>query len=142
GFTVGTFLEPYRKLAANGVLDESGFVARALRVPGVNAEHGKVAGLAFGAACAGDKVLRLVSIGTGDAIEFEPADGADICGGQAFANGIRQVQLDKASDNPPSDGYGLVAGLRGGIGFGGAPNFSRRARGDGANEVPIFFLGA
>src|SRR6266849_6659098 len=118
GFAFWSFAETDGHLAAEIIFDERGFVARAPLVPGVDAENGEIAELSLGAARSGDQRLRLVSGGSGDAVQLEPGSGTDVGGGHAFAHGLRQVELDEASHDPAGDGNSLVAGRRGGVGFG------------------------
>src|SRR6266851_403877 len=142
GLTFWAFAETDRHLAAEIIFDEGGFVTGALLVPGVDAENGEITELSFGAARSSNQILRLVTGGSGDAVQLEPGSGADVGGGHAFAHGVRQVELDEASHDPAGDGNGLVAGRRGGVGFGAARgDFAGRAGGQAANEEPILFLG-
>src|SRR4029077_3977500 len=142
GLAFWSFAETNGHLAAEIIFDEGGFVARALLVPGVNAENRQITELAFGAARSSDEILRLISRGSSHAIQLKPGNGADVGGGHAFTYGVGQIQLDKASHNPTGDRNSLVAGLRGGVGFRAARgDFAGRAGGQAANQEPILFLG-
>src|SRR5216683_203906 len=142
GLAFQSLVEADRHLATQIIFDEGGFVARTPGVPRVDAENRKIAGLSFGAARSGDQILRFVSGGSGDAVQLEPGSGADVGGRHAFAHGLRQIKLHKTSHDPAGDRNGLIAGLRGGIGFGAAGrDFARRAGGQAANEEPILLLG-
>src|ERR1700730_11695318 len=80
GLVLRAFAEVDGHLAAEIIFDEGGFVAGALLVPGVNAQDGEVARLAFGVARSGNQVLRLNSRGRGDAVQLEPGNGAHVGG--------------------------------------------------------------
>jgi len=136
---LGALVEADGHLAAEIIFDEGGFVASALLIPGVDAEGGEIAGLAFRAARSGDEILRLGSGRSVDTIELKPGDGPEVGGGHAFADGLGQIELDETRDDPTGDGNGLIAGLRGGVGFGAAlGSFAGRAGGQSANEEPVF----
>src|SRR5260370_24225830 len=142
GLAFQSLVEADRHLATQIIFDEGGFVARTPGVPRVDAENRKIAGLSFGAARSGDQILRFVSGGSGDAVQLEPGSGADVGGRHAFAHGLRPIKLHKTSHDPAGDGNGLIAGLRGGIGFGAAGrDFARREGGQAANKEPILLLG-
>src|SRR5580698_9760935 len=110
GIAFGVFAEENGQRAAQIVFDEGGFVASFPGVPGVGAQRGEIAGLAFGAFRSGDEVLWLFAGGIGDAIELKPRDGANIGRIDAFADGIGQIEFDEAGDHPPRDWDVLVAG--------------------------------
>ena len=115
GFVFGALAGADGKGAAKIVLNEGGFVARFLAIPGEHAKSGEIAGLAFGATSARDEVLRMLAVVISDAIQFKPGDGTNIGGAGAVANGIRKIQRNEASDNPSGDRNGLIPGLRGGV---------------------------
>src|SRR4029077_2419613 len=137
-----SFVDTNGHLAAEIIFHEGGFVWGALLVPGEDAESGDTTVLARGATRSGSEIVRLVSGGGGDAIQLEPGNGADVGGEHAFAHGVGQIELEKARPTPAGDGNGLIAGRRGGIGFGAAGrDFAGGTGGQGANQEPILLPG-
>src|ERR1700676_499802 len=107
-----TFANAHRQLAAESIFDEGRLVALLLQVPGIDAKRRKIARLAFGPAGRCDEVLGSVTCRIADAVQFEPGNWANVCGRGAIADRIWQIELDKACDDPPGDGQGLVARRR------------------------------
>src|SRR5262249_54020297 len=57
GLSIRPLTQAHRELAARGVVDKRGFVARSFEIPGIYAKYRKVAGLAFWSARAGHQIL-------------------------------------------------------------------------------------
>src|SRR6059058_4715464 len=141
GLVLGPLADANGQLSAEIVFDERGLVAAFLRIPGVHPQRAEVACRALRTARRGQEVLWFVSGEIRDAIQLKPGHGADVCRRRAFSHGIRQIQFDKAGNHPAGNRYGLIPWFCGCRGFGGSRrSLSRRARGDAANQEPIFAL--
>src|ERR1700676_51103 len=80
GFALGVVRDADGKGAAGIIVDEGVLVAEFAAEPGIDTQRGEVARLAFGAARAGGKILRVIAFAIGDAIEFEPGERANVGG--------------------------------------------------------------
>src|ERR1700676_1071272 len=80
GFALGVVRNSDGNGPTDTVVDESGLVTGFAAEPGIDTQRGEVARLAFGAARAGGKILRVIAFAIGDAIEFEPGERANVGG--------------------------------------------------------------
>src|SRR5216684_3822837 len=129
------------QLAAEVIFDECRLVAAFLHIPGVDTKRAEIAWLALGPAGGGDKILRLVTGGIADSIEFEPGEGTQVGRGRGFTNSIRKVEFDETPDHPSGDRNSLISRLRGCIGLSRTSGaFTGRTSGQCANEKPIFLF--